>query len=94
MTVEGAGKIAHFIDRAHACTKALSLLTHCEAGVSRSAAIALFAEALTGATLRRHEQACLANRHVLAVLCRLRRPLYVDVPPAPALDSAFKLLFR
>lgn len=57
-------------------------IVHCEAGVSRSAAVALVVEALTGAAFPTRDRAMLANTLVLQV-CETEMGLQIAVPPLP-----------
>ncbi|MRR50380.1 MAG: hypothetical protein EG825_05615 [Rhodocyclaceae bacterium] len=75
-----ARQIIDFIDRLHTAPAALKLVVHCEQGISRSAAIALFAAAYSGAPLQNHAGAHGANPWVLEQLCRLAPAVEVDLP--------------
>lgn len=71
-----ADQVVHFVRRLHADQQAFDLVIHCKAGISRSAALALFVAADTGCDFPRKPFAGLANKHVLSVLENLgRRPL-------------------
>ena len=75
-----AAQISTFIGELHAAPFDISLMVHCEYGVSRSAAVALFAEALTGAPLEAREFTYEANQWVLDQLL-LRHPgLDLEMP--------------
>lgn len=75
-----AAQISAFIEELHAAPFEISLMVHCEYGVSRSAAVALFASALTGAPLEAREFTYEANQWVLDQLL-LRHPgLDADIP--------------
>lgn len=63
-----ADELVGFLNWLHGLPDPLKLVCHCEAGVSRSAAVAVFAAALSGAAFPRYGAASLANRHVLNVL--------------------------
>lgn len=63
-----AERMVLYLDWLHSLPYDIQLLCHCEAGVSRSAAVAVFAAALTRAPFPKYPQATLANRHVLSVL--------------------------
>ncbi len=77
-----AGQISAFISELQAAPFEIELMVHCEFGVSRSAAVALFAEALTGAPLEAREFTYEANQWVLDQL--LQRHPGLDVqPPSP-----------
>ena len=75
-----AGQISAFIGELHAAPFEISLMVHCEYGVSRSAAVALFAEALTGAPLDAREFTYEANQWVLDLLEAHHAGLSIDVP--------------
>ncbi len=77
-----ARRIDDFVRRLHAAPFAISVMVHCEAGVSRSAAVALFVEAATGAPLQAREFTYEANPWVLDRLLALRPGLQIDVPLA------------
>ncbi|PKO47142.1 MAG: hypothetical protein CVU31_08765 [Betaproteobacteria bacterium HGW-Betaproteobacteria-4] len=62
----------------------ISVLVHCEYGVSRSAAVALFVEACTGAPLISREFSGEANHWVVNQLAQLRPELDIDIPPVNA----------
>jgi protein-tyrosine phosphatase len=61
---------------------AMAVVVHCECGVSRSAAVALFIAALTGAPLAAREYAYAANPWVVEQLQALHPGLTVDIPLA------------
>ncbi len=75
-----ARQIGDFVRELHAAAANISLLVHCEYGVSRSAAVALFAAAHTGAPLAAREFAYDANHWVVELLSRLYPDLPVDIP--------------
>lgn len=77
-----AGRISTFIGELHAAPYETALLVHCEWGISRSAAVALFAEALTGAPLEAREYTGDANPWVLEQLLQ-RHPGLEAMPPPP-----------
>lgn len=76
--------VVDFVDRLHAAPEPCRLIVHCEEGVSRSAAIALFAAARTGATLPGRERAWRANPWVIDQLVALAPGLDIEIPPPPA----------
>ena len=78
-----ATEISTFIEELHAAPFEMSLLVHCEFGVSRSAAVALFAAALTGAPLKAREFAYEANQWVLDQLQKRHPGLEVEIPAPP-----------
>ncbi len=75
-----AAHICTFIEELHAAPFEISLMVHCEYGVSRSAAVALFAEALTGAPLEAREFTYEANQWVIDLLEAHHQGLSVDIP--------------
>ena len=75
-----AARISAFIAELHAAPFEITLMVHCEYGVSRSAAVALFAEALTGAPLDAREFTYEANQWVIDQLQQRHPGLDVDVP--------------
>jgi predicted protein tyrosine phosphatase len=75
-----AAQISAFIAELHAAPFEITLMVHCEYGVSRSAAVALFAEALTGAPLDAREFTYEANQWVIDQLQQRHPGLDVDVP--------------
>lgn len=79
-----ARAIGDFLAELHAAPFALSLMVHCEFGISRSAAVALFAEACCGAPLQAREFAGEANEWVIDRLLDLQPGLRIDVPPVGA----------
>lgn len=76
--------LVQFLEQLNDSPKGLTLWVHCEFGASRSAAVALYAEALTGADLHRRYLAFGGNLHVLSVLQKVR-PLQqpVELPAGP-----------
>ena len=75
-----AAQISAFIAELHAAPFEITLMVHCEYGVSRSAAVALFAEALTGAPLEAREFTYEANQWVIDRLQQRHPGLAVDIP--------------
>jgi len=63
-----AAKIIDFVASLHSETTEYHCIVHCKAGVSRSAAIALYVASATGCVLLRRDQASGANPLVLRVL--------------------------
>lgn len=76
-----ARTVTAFIDELQAAPFKLSLMVHCEFGVSRSAAVALFAATRCGAPLNAREFAYEANAWVLDRLTEQHPGLQVDIPP-------------
>lgn len=75
-----AQEICEFIDALQADPETLHCVVHCEFGISRSAAVALFIEAYTLAPLNAKEFACNANEWVASTLARERPPLTIEIP--------------
>lgn len=75
-----ARAIDGFVGKLQAAPFEMSVMVHCEYGVSRSAAVALFIAALTGAPLAAREFTFAANHWVIGQLQRLHPQLTVDVP--------------
>ena len=87
---EDAVKIVHYVRNLH--PDVTELIVHCHAGISRSAAVALYAQAETNAKLDRHEFADLANRFVVEMLS-FTSGIDIKIPkPAmnPSWDSAWQ----
>jgi predicted protein tyrosine phosphatase len=79
-----ARQIATFVQDLHNAPDTVSVLVHCEYGVSRSAAVALFVEAWSGAPLISREFTGEANQWVVDQLSQLSPELDIDIPPADA----------
>jgi predicted protein tyrosine phosphatase len=75
-----ARQIGDFVGQLHAVPAEVSVVVHCEYGVSRSAAVALFVSAYTKAPLAAREFAYDANQWVILQLSRLFPDLHIDVP--------------
>jgi predicted protein tyrosine phosphatase len=82
-----AKRIDNFVSKLHSAPFEISVMVHCEYGISRSAAGALFIEALTGAPLNAREFTYEANPWVLAQLLLLHPELQVDVPLKNGVDD-------
>ena len=78
-----ARQIDHFVRELHEAPSDISVMVHCEYGVSRSAAVALFVEAYSSAPLEAREFTHDANRWVVASLLRQNPVLGIDIPLAP-----------
>ncbi|UCV10741.1 hypothetical protein KI614_11170 [Dechloromonas denitrificans] len=79
-----ARRIHDFVAELQAAPFEISVMVHCEYGVSRSAAVALFVEAFSGAPLTAREFTYEANQWVLERLSQLIPGLQVDIPPMTA----------
>ncbi|PKO37073.1 MAG: hypothetical protein CVU33_14905 [Betaproteobacteria bacterium HGW-Betaproteobacteria-6] len=79
-----ARQISTFVHDLHHSPDDISVLVHCEYGVSRSAAVALFVEAYSGAPLISREFSGEANQWVVNQLAQLRPELDIDIPPVNA----------
>ncbi len=66
-----AQQVLKFVRALHGEARQIALVVHCRAGISRSAAIALFVAEETGCEFPRQPFAGLANKHVLSVLQKL-----------------------
>ncbi len=82
-----ARQIDRFVEEIHQAPFAMSMMVHCEYGVSRSAAVALFVAALTDAPLEAREFTYEANPWVVDTLQALHPQLDIDIPsPTHACD--------
>jgi predicted protein tyrosine phosphatase len=77
-----ARQIDGFLHQLQAAPDEFSVMVHCEYGVSRSAAVALYVEAYSGAPLEAREFTHDANPWVVASLLRQNPDLVIDIPPA------------
>lgn len=75
-----ARRIGNFVREMHAAPRDISVIVHCEYGVSRSAAVALFVEAFSGAKLTAREFTCEANQWVIDRLLHQHPELQIDIP--------------
>ena len=75
-----ARQIDNFVHELHAQPDTVSLIVHCEYGVSRSAAVALFVADYAGAPLVAREFSYDANRWVVHLLSRLHPELPIEIP--------------
>jgi predicted protein tyrosine phosphatase len=78
-----AKDIHTYVRTLHDATHTCRLIVHCEEGVSRSAAVALFAAELTGAQLPDREKAFRANPWVADLLAAQVRGMEIDIPSPP-----------
>jgi len=76
-----ARRISDFVKELHSAPFEISVMVHCEYGVSRSAAVALFVEAYTGAPLAAREFTYEANQWVIHRMSLLHPELNIDIPP-------------
>ena len=79
-----ARRIHDFVEELHTAPFEISVMVHCEYGVSRSAAVALFVEAFSGAPLAAREFTYEANQWVVDRLAQLKPGLQIDIPPMTA----------
>ena len=77
---EMARKISSFAEKWQAADEATSIVVHCEFGISRSAAVALFIEALSAAPLNAREFSYDANQWVIEKLLCTAPQLEIDLP--------------
>ena len=81
---EMARTIGDFVEALHSAPEDVSVMVHCEYGVSRSAAVALFVEAYAEAPLAAREFACDANQWVVDRLLHQYPDLQIEIPPVNA----------
>lgn len=82
-----AKTIGDFVEALQQASEEISVIVHCEFGVSRSAAVALFVEAYSGAPLQAREYTHEANLWVIERLTQLRPCLEIEIPsPSAALE--------
>jgi predicted protein tyrosine phosphatase len=79
-----ARRIGEFVEELKSAPFEISVMVHCEYGISRSAAVALFVEAASGAPLTAREFAGEANEWVIDRFCQLYPQLQIDIPPLSA----------
>jgi len=79
-----ARRIGDFVEELQSAPFEISVMVHCEYGISRSAAVALFVEAASGAPLTAREFACEANEWVIDRFSQLYPNLQIDIPPMSA----------
>lgn len=77
---EMARKISSFVEKWQAAAEATSVVVHCEFGISRSAAVALFVEAMSAAPLNAREFSYDANQWVIEKLLYTAPQLQIDLP--------------
>lgn len=87
-----ARQISDFVQELHTAPFEISVMVHCEYGISRSAAVALFVEAYSGAPLQAREFAGEANPWVLDRLSQPYPDLLIDIPPKRAARERRALL--
>lgn len=63
-----AKAVVGFVDQLHGIGQPVDVIVHCKAGISRSAAIALFVESVSGCVFARRKFAGFANRLVIREL--------------------------
>ncbi|MEN9481433.1 MAG: hypothetical protein RLZZ298_2828 [Pseudomonadota bacterium] len=77
-------QISQFVKELHNAPFDISVMVHCEYGVSRSAAVALFVEAFTSAPLAAREFTYEANQWVIDRMLQQNPSLSIDIPPKNA----------
>lgn len=75
-----AQQIGNFVREIQEAPFEMSMMVHCEYGVSRSAAVALFVEAVSGAPLEAREFTYEANPWVVDTLQAQHPGLTIDIP--------------
>ena len=65
-----ARKVIEIVSRLHGAENAWEVIVHCKAGISRSAAVAIYVAEATGCEFARREEADEANPLVLDVLSK------------------------
>ncbi len=75
-----ARKISLFVQDLQKAPFEISVMVHCEFGVSRSAAVALFVEAFSGAPLSAREFTYEANQWVIERMSQLHPELNIEIP--------------
>ena len=76
-----ARQISEFVQQLQSAPFEISVMVHCEFGVSRSAAVALFVEAYSGAPLAAREFTYEANQWVIERMSQQHPELVIDIPP-------------
>lgn len=79
-----ARQIGNFVQELRSDPNDISVMVHCEYGVSRSAAVALFVEAYAKAPLTAREFAYDANPWVVDRLLNQYPDLQIEIPPVNA----------
>jgi predicted protein tyrosine phosphatase len=79
-----ARRISEFVSELHAAPFEISVMVHCEFGVSRSAAVALFVEAYSGAPLTARQFTYEANQWVVERMSQLHPELHIEIPAQTA----------
>ncbi len=82
-----AKSIDAFVNEVHSAPFEMSVMVHCEYGVSRSAAVALFVEAISGAPLEAREFTYEANHWVLDTLLSLHPEMEIDIPTSDGVSD-------
>ena len=80
-----ARQISDFVRDLQAAPFEISVMVHCEYGVSRSAAVALFVEAYSGAPLLAREFTYEANQWVIHRLSLIHPELSIEIPSGDAI---------
>lgn len=81
-----ADAIRSFVQSLHRAGGHYRMVVHCRMGASRSAAVALLVQALTGCHFPRQKNAYEANRHVVALAAEAWK-MPVDIPARPMTEE-------
>jgi predicted protein tyrosine phosphatase len=81
-----ARRIHAFVDDLSRSSRPYRLIAHCEQGVSRSAAVALFVESYAGAALAERWRAHEANTWVIVLFGELLPQLALEIPEGGVAD--------
>ncbi|MBU9200464.1 hypothetical protein KTD31_03725 [Burkholderia multivorans] len=90
VTTQQIAELLTYLKTLHAASTRYRLVVHCRMGVSRSAAVALVAEAVSGCTCPRRDDAHDANRRVVA-LANALLPHTIEIPGRPAPGTSIYL---
>lgn len=83
-------QITQFINYYHSLTSTFNLTIHCEAGVSRSPAIALYAHHLTKANIIDYEKTDFANTYIIDFINKTLN-INIIIPPKKNNESSIIL---
>lgn len=85
-----AQDVVDFVRRLHDLPEPITMVVHCEAGVSRSSAVALYVAEATGCVFETREKADLANAWVVHLLAECSG-LSIQKPPPLKTDGTILL---